>query len=151
MPWVRLHATKDYLDMVKILEPFPAIHQTFNVVPSLLDQLEEYLPPANRSDEFLDRSRKPADQLSEQEKRFLLQWFFLANTERMIKPYPRYHDLLAKRGLHVRDEDWPMVQKRRISLQKELELFGGQFIRLVTKHTKCCGKIFRRKYGPRRA
>ena len=63
MPWVRLHATKDYLDMLKRLERFPNIHQTFNIVPSLLDQLEEYLPPANRSDEFLDLSRKPAGEL----------------------------------------------------------------------------------------
>ena len=112
MPWVRLHATKDYLDMVTRLSQFPAIHQTFNMVPSLLDQLEEYLPPANRSDEFLDLSRKPAADLSEQEQRFLLRWFFLANPERMIKPYPRYHDLLAKRGLHVKDDDWPRIQKR---------------------------------------
>ncbi len=132
MPWVRLHATKDYLDMVTRLSQFPSIHQTFNIVPSLLDQLEEYLPaparfakqseaagaqagaapPANRSDEFLDLSRMPAAQLSEQERRFLLKWFFLANPEHMIKPYPRYHDLLAKRGMHVREEEWPMIQQR---------------------------------------
>ena len=53
MPWVRLHATKDYVDMVKRLEPFPDLHQTFNLVPSLLDQLQEYLPPANKTDTFL--------------------------------------------------------------------------------------------------
>ncbi|MBI3330966.1 MAG: hypothetical protein HYZ96_02510 [Candidatus Omnitrophica bacterium] len=112
MPWVRLHATKDYLDMVERLARFPTIHQTFNLVPSLLDQLEEYLPPANHSDTFLDLSRKPAADLSAEEQRVLLRGFFLANIERMIKPYPRYHDLLAKRGLQVRDEDWPRVQKR---------------------------------------
>ena len=121
MPWVRLHATKDYLDMVKILEPFPSIHQTFNIVPSLLDQLEEYLPPANRSDAFLDCSRTPAARLSGQEQQFILRWFFLANIERMIKPYPRYHDLLAKRGLHVREEDWPAIQQR-FSVQDYLDL-----------------------------
>ncbi|MDP3703835.1 MAG: glycoside hydrolase family 57 protein, partial [Candidatus Omnitrophota bacterium] len=112
MPWVRLHATKDYLDMLKRLEPFPAIHQTFNIVPSLLDQLEEYLPPANRSDEFLDLSRKPAAELTAQDQRFLLRWFFLANPERMIKPYPRYHDLFAKRGRPMSEEDWGVAQKR---------------------------------------
>ncbi len=112
MPWARLHATKDYLDMVKRLAPFPDIHQTFNLVPSLLDQLDEYLPPANQTDQFLELSKKPAAELSEQEQRFILQWFFLANTERMIRPHPRYHDLLAKRGLHVHEADWPRVQKR---------------------------------------
>ena len=32
LPWVRLHALKDYYGMVKILEEFPDVHQTFNLV-----------------------------------------------------------------------------------------------------------------------
>ena len=36
LPWVRLHGTKDYLDMLEILKDFPAIRQTFNLVPSLV-------------------------------------------------------------------------------------------------------------------
>ena len=112
MPWVRLHAAKDYLDMVKRLESFPGIHQTFNIVPSLIDQLEAYLSPTNGADDFLALSERPPAELSDHEQRFLLEWFFLANVERMIKPYPRYHDLLAKRGLHVNEADWPSIQKR---------------------------------------
>ena len=42
MPWARLHALKDYLDMVEILADHPTIHQTFNLVPSLVEQLEDY-------------------------------------------------------------------------------------------------------------
>jgi alpha-amylase/alpha-mannosidase (GH57 family) len=42
LPWTRMHALKDYYGMVKILEDFPAIHQTFNLVPSMLMQIEEY-------------------------------------------------------------------------------------------------------------
>ncbi len=42
MPWARLHAIKDYLDMVEILAAYPTIHQTFNLVPSLVEQLEDY-------------------------------------------------------------------------------------------------------------
>ena len=121
MPWARLHGTKDYLDMVRRLEAYPSIHQTFNLVPSLLDQLEAYLPPASGSDEFLDLSRKPAAELTEREIRFILQWFFLANPERMIRPYPRYHDLLAKRGLHVAEEEWPKIA-RRFKTQDLLDL-----------------------------
>ena len=112
MPWVRLHATKDYLDMLKRLELFPQLHQTFNVVPSLLDQLEEYLPPANLSDRFLELSRKGAAELSESEQRMVLQSFFLSNPERMIKPHPRYHDLFVKRGAHVTTDQWPSLCKR---------------------------------------
>src|SRR5262245_12967006 len=42
MPWVRLHTIKDYLDMPLYLEEFPNIRQTFNLVPSLLEQIEDY-------------------------------------------------------------------------------------------------------------
>ena len=121
LPWVRLHATKDYLDMVLRLERFPSIHQTFNLVPSLLDQLDAYLPPANRSDVFLDHVRAPAAELTDPQRRFLLQWFFLANVERMIAPYPRYHDLLAKRGASFEEQDWAAVA-RRFSTQDYLDL-----------------------------
>ena len=112
MPWVRLHGTKDYLDMVQALEPYPNVHQTFNLVPSLLDQLEDYLPPQNRSDRFLDLSRKPAAALTPDEQRFVLEWFFLANPDRMIKPYARYHDLWAKRGAVTDERQWPQVRQR---------------------------------------
>ena len=42
LPWTRLHALKDYWGMVHMLEEFPKVHATFNVVPSLAAQLEEY-------------------------------------------------------------------------------------------------------------
>ncbi len=40
LPWVRLHATKDYLDMALHLERHPEVRAAFNFVPSLLDQLD---------------------------------------------------------------------------------------------------------------
>jgi alpha-amylase/alpha-mannosidase (GH57 family) len=33
LPWVRLHGTKDYLDLVLLLERYPRLHQTVNLVP----------------------------------------------------------------------------------------------------------------------
>ena len=42
LPWTRLHALKDYYGMVRILEEFPKVHQTFNLVPSMMVQVEEY-------------------------------------------------------------------------------------------------------------
>ena len=42
LPWTRMHALKDYYGMVKILEEFPEIHQTFNLVPSMAVQIEDY-------------------------------------------------------------------------------------------------------------
>jgi len=110
MPWVRLHATKDYVDMVKRLEAFPSIHQTFNLVPSLLDQLEEWLPPANRTDTFWELSERPAAGLSEAQQQFLTEWFFLAHPEQMIKAHPRYGELFAKRGKPFNIQDYLDLQ-----------------------------------------
>ena len=41
MPWARMHALKDYLDMVETLSDFPALHHTFNLVPSLVEEVRE--------------------------------------------------------------------------------------------------------------
>ena len=43
LPWVRLHALKDYYGMVKLLDEFPNVHQTFNLVPSLITQIQDYV------------------------------------------------------------------------------------------------------------
>jgi alpha-amylase/alpha-mannosidase (GH57 family) len=98
LPWVRLHGTKDYLDMVRILEDFPDIHQTFNLVPSLLEQLKDYIEN-NATDRHLELTLKEPQHLTEHEKLFIIENFFLANWDNMIKPFPRYYELLIKRGL----------------------------------------------------
>src|SRR3989304_6085511 len=71
MPWVRLHAIKDYLDMAEILDAFPSIHQTFNLVPSLIDQIEDYTKKNNQTDTFLELSRKKASELDDNDKDFI--------------------------------------------------------------------------------
>ena len=43
LPWVRLHGTKDYLDLVLFLEKYPKLKQTVNLVPSLKLKLEDYV------------------------------------------------------------------------------------------------------------
>ena len=43
LPWTRLHALKDYYGMVKLLDEFPNVHQNFNLVPSLMVQIEDYV------------------------------------------------------------------------------------------------------------
>ena len=92
LPWVRLHALKDYYGMVKLLEEFPEVHQNFNLVPSLVAQLEDYTSGIFK-DPFWDAAARPASQLSLDEKHFLLTYFFQAHGERMIGRYPRYRRL----------------------------------------------------------
>jgi len=95
MPWVRLHGLKDYLDM-----PLAAARQknskvTFNLVPSLLDQIELYCQ--GYTDIFQDLTAVPAGDLNFDQKRQILNNFFSAHYPHMIKPYPRYRQLYKKR------------------------------------------------------
>ncbi len=110
LPWARLHGTKDYLDMVEILKDFPAVQQNFNLVPSLLEQLIDY-SEGNAKDLYLEISRKNAKELSEEDKIFILENFFLAHWENMIKPFPRYYELLVKRGTRVIKSDLKRAAK----------------------------------------
>ncbi|MDR1196493.1 MAG: hypothetical protein LBL00_08475 [Endomicrobium sp.] len=104
LPWVRLHATKDYYDMVAILDKFPKIKANFNLVPSLLIQLDEYAS-GKAKDTFLDLTLKDAALLNEDEKVFILMNFFMANWDNMIFPYNRYLQLLEKRGRTTTDAE----------------------------------------------
>jgi alpha-amylase/alpha-mannosidase (GH57 family) len=96
MPWVRLHGVKDYLDMVKILEKFPQIRQTFNLVPSLVEQIEDYNNQAVK-DKFLELSLKPAQNLTPQDKTFILKNFFSIFKDKAIAIHPRFYDLYFMR------------------------------------------------------
>lgn len=104
LPWVRLHGLKDYLDMVDILTDFPEIKQTFNLTPSLLEQIIDYTEN-DATDYFLELTRKKASELDMHERGFILEKFFLANWDNMIKIFPRYNELLFKRGTHFVKSD----------------------------------------------
>ena len=104
LPWVRLHGTKDYLDMAAILDDYPEIRQTFNLVPSLIEQLLDYTEKG-ATDAFLEATRKRASDLDETDKVFILEHFFLANWDTMIRPFPWYYELLKKRGFKVSMKD----------------------------------------------
>ncbi|MFA5094506.1 MAG: glycoside hydrolase family 57 protein [Candidatus Omnitrophota bacterium] len=112
MPWVRLHAVKDYLDMALMLRDYPGVHQTFNMVPSLMEQIEDLSGPASRKDAAFQLSIKPAKELTEDDKQFILRNFFMANWDTMVKPFPRYYDLLMKRGRHFSREEAVAAAKR---------------------------------------
>ena len=104
LPWVRMHGIKDYFDMPALLNDFPAVHQTFNLVPSLLKQVRDYAEN-QVSERFLDLTLKHAGDLDQAEKVFLLKNFFMANWDTMIRPYPAYWMLLDRRGRSVSARD----------------------------------------------
>ncbi|HOM57537.1 MAG TPA: glycoside hydrolase, partial [Candidatus Latescibacteria bacterium] len=93
LPWVRLHATKGYYDMVKVIERADThTHACFNFTPSLVSQLQGYVD-GTLTDKYLELSRRSASDLSMEERRFIASNFFHANRRTMIDCYPRYSEL----------------------------------------------------------
>ncbi len=96
LPWVRLHAIKDYVGMVDLLQEFPGVRATFNLVPSLIVQLQAFAE--NRAkDRLLEVSLTPATALDWEDRAFLIARGFDVPEQRMIRPNPRYAQLHARR------------------------------------------------------
>ena len=93
-PWVRVHATKDYYDMAAILKDYPDVHVTFNLTPVLIRQLDDLA--AGAKDIYWVLVEKPADQLTEDDRRFILQRFFDVNPK-IVDRFPRFKALQQKR------------------------------------------------------
>ena len=99
-PWVRLHATKDYLDMVEMVQDFEGLRVTFNLTPTLMNQLNE-LSNGTR-DIYWIHTEVEADKLTNEQKDFLRDRFFDINS-RIINTYPRFVEL---RNLRQNPQDW---------------------------------------------
>src|SRR5512143_2354801 len=104
LPWTRLHALKDYAGMVRLLDEFPSVRQTFNPVPSMVSQIAEYAA-GTASDPFFECAALPAEALTEAQKTFVLRYFFQANVDKIIRRYPRYIELYDRRRdpMSIRD------------------------------------------------
>jgi alpha-amylase/alpha-mannosidase (GH57 family) len=101
LPWVRLHAIKDYVALPRIFREYPNVRHTFNLVPSLLIQVKDYVEN-NAVDNFLAVSRKNALDLTRDEREFILRNFFSAFAPTMILPQPRYAELYRGHGAALR-------------------------------------------------
>ncbi len=97
MPWVFLHAIKDYAELPWIQSHFPGLKATYNLVPSLMVQLEAY-PKGWQHDRLLNLLAKEAQSLDEKEKAALLEKGFFANPQTMIAPLWGYQALYEKRS-----------------------------------------------------
>ncbi|MFW5776466.1 MAG: glucodextranase DOMON-like domain-containing protein [Spirochaetota bacterium] len=94
-PWVRVHSTKSYYDMAAILREYPEVRVTFNLTPVLLRQIDDYVNGAK--DRYWVIAEKDPSELTNEEKRFILERFFDANHETMIGRFPRYVELLERK------------------------------------------------------
>ena len=92
LPWTRLHALKDYWGMVRVLEEFPQVHATMNVVPSLGVQLEEYAS-GRFNEPWFTMAFKPAPQLTPEDKAEILARAFQINYDHLLARWPRFVEL----------------------------------------------------------
>lgn len=111
LPWVRFHGVKDYLDLALLLDEYPGIKQTFNIVPSLLLQLRQYTVEGVL-DRVFELSYKNPTNLTESEKEEIIHQFFVCNYQNMIEPYERYRELyqMAQNGVSFSEQDWLDLQ-----------------------------------------
>jgi len=122
MPWVRLHAQFSYYDMVRLVREEPRAKAVFNLVPSLLRQLDD-AAAGRTEDDFLVLSRKTPGELDGEEKVRLLRDFFSFNHARRFVELPRLRELWELRGGDGREMDPEVVS--RFSDQDILDLQVG--------------------------
>ena len=97
MPWTYLHAVKDYAEMLRTAAEVPGARMTFNLVPTMIEQLERYAS-GTAQDVWLDAARQDPATMGPDERSFLLRQFFSVHADRHILPYPRYRQLAKHRG-----------------------------------------------------
>jgi alpha-amylase/alpha-mannosidase (GH57 family) len=106
LPWVRLHALKDYWGMVATVRGVPGMHATFNLVPSLVEQIEAYATERTW-DRHLVLGLAEAGAVSEADAEWFVREGFHAHAPTMVRPYPRYAELagLRARGARFAEAD----------------------------------------------
>jgi len=95
LPWVRLRSAKDYYKMPALLDAYPKVRATFNLVPSLLAQIEDY-GKEDSIDLFLNLSQRPATDLSQEEREFVLRWMRESPRALRVQQSSRYLELASR-------------------------------------------------------
>lgn len=140
LPWTYLHALKDYSDMAYHLEQNAAARVSFNFVPILVEQLQDYAEQS-RSGQWRDPllrllANPDLDNISDAECQLIVDSCFKAHHEKMLSPFPHYQRLLKLYELVA-----PIMQSGQfhyLSAQYKADL-------LVWYHLAWTGEGLRRK------
>jgi alpha-amylase/alpha-mannosidase (GH57 family) len=143
MPWVRFHGVKDYLDMILLLKEFPNVKQNINLVPSLLFQINDYVEKGVKDNVWI-LTEKLAPDLNLIEKRTILNHFFMANYENMIKPYKRYRELFLK--IYEELTNLPLDEQLRLLSEQEFRdlqvWYNLTWVGMISRERPAIQKLF---------
>ncbi len=121
LPWVRLHATKDYLDMLLRIKKFKNLKLNFNFTPVLLSSLQKYIKGIK--DIHLNLFLKDKNELTDNDKIFILNNYFDLN----------YKNMVLKRPYFV-----TLYEKRAHELNQSVDMFTPQeYCDIMTNYTLC--------------
>ena len=106
LPWVYLHAIKDYADMASHLEGNPDARAVVNFAPVLLEQMEDYAQQISAwletgkliRDPLLAALAGPGLPLDQPARRHLIRACLKANEQRLIKRFTTFHRLIEIAG-----------------------------------------------------
>lgn len=140
LPWVYLHAIKDYSDMAAHLENHPQVRAVVNFVPILLDQLEDY------EQQFVTgQIRDPLlrllvcenlNEVTDHERQLILESCFRSNLNKMVAPYPAYKRL------------FDLFKQLEANSKVALSYLSGQYLAdlLTWYHLAWFGETVRREH-----
>ena len=96
MPWVFLHAIKDYYDMPWIVSRHSGLHVTFNITSPLIAQLKLYYENPEQADRFLSLWIKDPAMLKENERNWLAKICKSSQMDTMVSQFPKYKALYVQ-------------------------------------------------------
>ena len=99
MPWVFLHAIKDYYEMPWLLNRHKGLKATFNITAPLIEQLNLYKDPL-KNDYFLSLWEKHPSELDENARNWLIKICKSTQYETMVKPLPYFDELYHHKNLN---------------------------------------------------
>ncbi|MCK9490962.1 MAG: glycoside hydrolase family 57 protein [Sulfurimonas sp.] len=103
MPWVFLHAIKDYYDMPWMLYRHKGLKATFNITSPLISQLELYYNRADEHDKFLALWLSDPTLLDEESRAWILKICKSTQYDTMVKEFPRYKELYSREHFNNND------------------------------------------------
>ena len=96
MPWVFLHAIKDYFDMPWMLARHPNIKATFNITCPLIEQLKLYYDAPESHDYFLSLWLQDTKTLHESQLQWMIKLCKSAQYDTMVSSLPYFKTLYEK-------------------------------------------------------